>query len=137
VEGILAATGQRLVVGCHALTSAPTLGGGLTIARVGDASKPESQQRQAVTRQDAQSTTPAIAILFAAGAALVVLGLVAWRRGLFERLAASIGRDERAVPLEPDEATASGDSTQPSAEARLAPLRLVEPAQEVELPLRG
>jgi hypothetical protein len=136
VEGILAATGQRLVVGCHALTGAPTLGRGAS-ARAGEASKPESQQRQTVTRQDAQSTTPAIAILFAAGAALVVLGLVAWRRGLFERLAARIGRHERAVPLEPDEATASGVPTQPSAEARLAPLRLVEPAQEVELPLRG
>jgi hypothetical protein len=136
-QGILAATGQRLVVGCHALTSAPTLRAAAAGALAGEASAADAPERPTARRNDGRPAGPAIAALIAAVAALVLLGLLAWRRGLFERLMSGTTRQELAVASDVEETTTSGDPAETSADVRPAPLRLVEPSPEVELPLRG
>ncbi len=75
-------------------------------------------------------------MLFAAGAVVVGLGLLAWRRGFFERSSGS-GRQELAMPLQPEEPLTAGDPAESTAGIRLTPLRLVEESEEVEPRLRG
>ena len=137
VEGILPATGQRLVIGCDAVTSAPTLGATVAAKPLGDDVAGDWKKGATAVRRGRQPSGPAIAMLLAAAAALLLLGLGAWRSGLFERLAAATRREPLDVPPEADEAPAPTDSATASGDGRLAPLRLVEPVEEVELPLRG
>jgi hypothetical protein len=136
VDGILTASGHRLVTGCNAVTNAPTLRAPSAAAPGAGGSGAETRQRPGAPRNDGLPGGPAMVALLAAGAAVVGLGLFAWRRGLFERFSA-IGRRELAVPLEPEDSLAAADPAESTPETRLAPLRLVEEQQEVEPRLRG
>ncbi|MDQ2940762.1 MAG: hypothetical protein M3R05_01080 [Chloroflexota bacterium] len=136
VHGILAATGRRLVTGCNALTSAPTLHAPSAAAPGSAISRAEEPERPSARRTDGQPSGPAIVVLLAAGAVVVGLGLFARRRGLFERFFGA-GRRELALPLEPQEPITVGDPAELMAGIRPTPLRLVEEPQEVEPRLRG
>jgi outer membrane biosynthesis protein TonB len=137
VEGILAPSGERLVVGCHAVTSAPTLRAGAAAALAAPTSAAEAPRRSSVPLNGGQPTGPAIALLLGAIAALLVLGLVAWRRGLFQRLLPGTEGDERDDAFQPGEAIAAPGLEETSVDLRVPPLRLVDASQEVELPLRS
>jgi hypothetical protein len=136
-EGILAPTGQRLVVGCHAVTSAPNLRAAAAAALAASASAADAPVPSSVPRNGGQPRGPAIALLLGAIAALVVLGLVAWRRGLVQRLMPRIAGDELDDVVQPGEATTAPGLDETSADLRVPPLRLVEASQEAELPLRS
>lgn len=136
VDGILTATGQRLVTGCNALTNAPALRAPSAAAPPGAVPGAEAAQPRGAPRNDGLPGGPALVALLAAGAALVGLALFAWRRGLFERFSA-LGRQEPAMPLEADAPVAAADLAAPHTGTRLAPLRLLDGHEEVEPRLRG
>jgi hypothetical protein len=136
VEGILAARGQRLVIGCDAVTNAPTLVATRTLHPLGDGVGGGAKKGATLAVQRGNPPAlPPIAALAAAVAALALLGLGAWRTGLLARLAAA-RRAPLDAPDEGDEGSAPGEPAATSVDGGLAPLRLVEPVEEVELPLR-
>ena len=136
VDGILTATGQRLVTGCNALTNAPALRAPSAAAPAAAVSGGEAAQPPGAPRNDRLPGGPALVALLAAGAALVGLGLFAWRRGLFERFSA-LARQEHAMPLEAEAPLGAAEVAAPNPGIRLAPLRLVDGHEEVEPRLRG
>lgn len=136
-EGILAPTGQRLVVGCHAVTSAPKLRAAAAAALAAPASAADAPTPSPLPRNGGQPAGPAIALLLGAIAALVVLGLVAWRRGLVQRLMPRTAGDELDDAVQPGEETTAPGLDDTSGDLRVPPLRLVEASQEAELPLRS
>jgi hypothetical protein len=137
IEGILAPTGQRLVVGCHAVTSAPTLRAAAAAALAAPTPEADTPPTSPLPRKGSQPTGPAMAIFLGAIAALVLLGLIAWRGGLLRRLMAGTPSDELGGTFEGGEATGPGGLEEGSVDTRVSALRLVEPSQEVELPLRS
>jgi hypothetical protein len=136
-EGILAPTGQRLVVGCHAVTRAPNLRAAAAAALAAPASAADAPTPSSVPRNGGQPGGPAIALLLGAIAALVVLGFVAWRRGLVQRLIPGTAGDELDDAVQPGEATTAPGVDETSVDLRVPPLRMVEASQEAELPLRS
>jgi cell division septation protein DedD len=137
VEGILAPADQRLVVGCHAVTSAPTLRAAAAAALAAPTAAPGTSRASPGPRNGGQPAGPAIALLLGAVAALALLGLVAWRRGLVQRLLPRTAGDELDDAFQPGEATAAPGLDETRVDLRVPPLRLVEASKEVELPLRS
>jgi len=136
VEGILAARGQRLLIGCNAITNGPTLGATRALHPLGDRVGGGAKKGAILAGQAGnQPALPLIAVLAAAVGALALLGLTAWRTGLLARLAATARREPLDAPDEGDEGAGPGPAGT-SGDGELAPLRLVEPVEEVELPLR-
>ena len=137
IEGILVARGQRLVIGCDAMTNGPTLGATGTVHPLGDPVRGDAKKGAiAAVRGGNQPALPPIVVLIAAGGALALLGLAAGRSGLLARLVAAARREPLDPPDEGAEESAPGDKAATSVDGGLAPLRLVEPVGEVELPLR-
>jgi hypothetical protein len=136
VDGILVARGQRLVIGCDAVTKGPSLGATRTLPALGDRIAGDAKKGAiAAVRGSDQPGLPPIAILTVAGGAFVLLGIGAWRTGLLARLAAAVRHEPLDPPGEGDERPAAGDPAATSVEGGLATLRLVEPVGEAELPL--
>ncbi len=136
VEGILAAKGQRLLIGCDAITNGPTLGAIRALHPLGDGVGGGAKKGAILAVQRGnQPALPLIAVLAAAAGALALLGLAAWRTGLLARLAVTARRERLNAPDEGVEGSAPGPAGT-SGDGELEPLRLVEPVEEVELPLR-
>ncbi|MEP6680307.1 MAG: hypothetical protein ABJB65_02390 [Chloroflexota bacterium] len=136
VEGILAAKGQRLVIGCGAVTSPPLLGvSGAAATPVPRSNGPVAGRADAV-RSDGRNGLAGLLALIVAGIALGGLGVAVWRRRLSGGSAAATALGDLSGPLEAPEPSYANASDDTESDVRLAPLRLVEPTQEVELPLR-
>ncbi len=135
VEGILAPKGQRLVIGCGALTSPPVLGTAARIAEPRASNRPAGRAEAASS--EARDGFPGILALLLSAMGLAGLGVLAGRRWLLLRARAAAGGDDPATQLDTRELGGPRDATDTDSDVRLAPLRLVEPTQEVELPLRG
>ncbi len=138
VEGVLAPEGQRLVIGCRAVISPPILRAAARVAGPPVAApKRPVAGRDAAFRSERRDGLRDILALLLTAIALAGLGVLAGRRWLRQRARAAAAGNDSAVQLETPEPDGPGESTDTESEVRLAPLRLVEPSQEVELPLRG